>query len=56
MSHSLDAFVLFISIPSEISIQSYSSNYTSYKHLSKKTCGSYLPFSLKTDLTIIVNI
>ena len=34
-----DAFVLFVSIPSEISVPSYSSIYTSYKHSSKKTCG-----------------
>ena len=39
MTHSLDAFVLFISIHSEISILSYSSIYTSYKDSSKKTCG-----------------
>ena len=32
MSHSFDAFVLLISIPSEISIPSYSSIYNSYKH------------------------
>ena len=36
---SLDAFVLVISIPSEISILSHSRIYNSYKHSSKKTCG-----------------
>ena len=45
MSHSLDAFVLFISIPSEISILSYYNIYMPYKHSSKKICGEYLPSS-----------
>ena len=41
MSHSFDAFVLLISIPSEISILPNSSIYKSYKHSSKKNCGQY---------------
>ena len=36
----LDAFVLFISIPSEISILSYPNIYTSHKHSSKKCVDS----------------
>ena len=46
-------YICFISIPSEISILSYSSIYISYKQSSQKTS---LPSSSKTDLTIIVNI
>ena len=46
MSHSFDLFVLIISIPSEISILSYSNINNSQKH--------YLLPSLKTDLTAIV--
>ena len=56
MPCSFDAFVLFISIPSEISILSHSSIYNSCKQSSKKTCGMYLPSSSETCLTIIVNI
>ena len=46
MSHSFDVFVLIISIPSEISILSYSNINNSQKH--------YLLPSLKTDLTTTV--
>ena len=48
-------FVLLISIPSEISILSNSKVYNSFKNSSKKTWGSYVLSSLKTDLTITVN-
>ena len=37
--HSFDAFILLILMPSEISILSNSSIYTSYKHSSKKSYG-----------------
>ena len=51
-----DAFVLLISIPSEISILSYSHIYNSYKESSKKICGYYSLFSSKTDLAGLFHI
>ena len=56
MSHSFHSLVLSISIPSEISLLSYSNIYNSFKLSSKKTRGYYLKFSSKTDLTITVKL
>ena len=56
MSHSFTTFALLISIPSEISVLSYSSIYSLYKHSSKKACGWYLASSWKTVLLTIVKL
>ena len=55
-SPSFDAFVLLTSLRSKISILSYSSIYTSYKHSSRKKCRYYLSSSSKADLTTIVRL
>ena len=54
MSHSFDALVLLISIPSEISVLSYSNIYNLYKYSSKKTLDDSIYHI--TDLKITVEL